>query len=511
MTTDAAWPRRADAAEGASAREPGPRGEVVALVLAGFCFGGGQQVLLREFAGLLYGEEVVLLLVATAALAAASLGYRLGGRLGPRALAALLLACGALQLLSPGLPRLAVAGLCRLRGGSGPELLAVLGVCAFVAAAPFAALLPALLVRQVEPHARLAALRRTYTAELLGFGLGTAAATALGDRPGLRLGLHALGLVGLVHVALGRPRWTLAFAGAAALLCAVRGPLAQAGADAVYRHKHRIPGATVLWSVDSAHQRVEVVQAPGRGMMLYLDGLRDLDERDLAVLNHYLARAPARLLRPARALLLGNGTLSLVPELAALSGELLTVEIDPAVVDAGARFFTPAAPLAKLRNWGLIAADGKAFLAATDQDFDMIAVDLPSPLTLGEAYLHTREFYALCRSRLRPGGVLAVQLSGGLGDPGRTPARLIAGLRAAFEDVAVVDSALADRAFAYASDALPFDEADLRASAAPGERGLTVLRGPALAARIGDAQPLTLDDLDLVLRRGAERLRDRHF
>jgi len=489
----------------------GARREAAALGLAGYCFGGGQQVLLREFSSLLYGEEVVLLLVATTALAAASLGYRLGERLGARALVGLLLACAALQLLSPGLPRLAVAGLCLARGGTGPELLLVLVVFAFVAAAPFAALLPALLRRREAAGERLAALRRGYSAELLGFTIGTATATALGELPGLRLGLHALALLGLLQLVLARPRWTGA-CGVAALLClALHGPLAQAGADAVYRHEHRIADATVLWSVDSAYQRVEVVQAPGRGTMLYLDGLRDLDARDLAVLNHYLARVPARLLRPARALLLGNGTLSLVPELAALSGSLLTVEIDPAVVDAGVRFFTPAAPLARLDNWGLIEADGKAFLAATAQRFDLIAVDLPSPLTLGEAYLHTREFYALCRSRLRPGGVLAVQLSGGLGDGARTPARLVAGLRASFPDVMVLDSALADRAFAYASDALPFDAAALQAAAAEGERGLTVLRGAALAERVAGALPLTLDDLDLVLRRGAERLRARHF
>ena len=93
------------------APEPAPlprRAEVAVLLCAGFCFGGGQQVLLREFTSLLYGEEVVLLLVATVALAAASLGYRLGERLGARPLIALLIACASLQLLSPGLPRLLV-------------------------------------------------------------------------------------------------------------------------------------------------------------------------------------------------------------------------------------------------------------------------------------------------------------------------------------------------------------------------------------------------------------------
>ena len=488
----------------------GPRAEVAALLLAGFCFGGGQQVLLREFVSLLYGEEVVLLLVATTALAAASLGYRLGERLGVRGLLGLLLGCAALQLLSPGLPRLMVAGLCWLRGGTGPELIAPLVVFAFAAAAPFAALLPALLVRR-EGGDRLAALRRGYTAELIGFAVGTGTATALGDLPGLRLGLHALGLCVLVQLVLGRWRWTVGCGLAGLLACGLRGPLAQAGGDAVYVHKHRLAGAELLWSVDSLYQRVEVVRAPGRGLMLYLDGLRDLDERSLAVLNHYLARVPARLTRPREALLLGNGTMSLVPELAGLSGSLWTVEIDRAVVEAGARFFTPAAVVGRIENWGLIEADGKAFLAGTERRFDLIAVDLPSPLTLAEAYLHTREFYALCRSRMRPGGVLAVQLSGGLGGTERTPARLVAGLLAAFADVAVVESRLAGRSFAYASDALPFTTGQLEAEAAVGETKLTVLRGAALAEKVDGARPLGLDDLDLVLRRGAERVKERHL
>lgn len=488
-----------------------PAREAATLLLAGLCFGASQQIVVRELVSLLYGEEVVLLLVSAAALAAASLGYHLGARLSVRALARLLLACGALLLLSPALPRFAVAGLCLLRGGSGPELALVLALLAFAAAAPFTAIVPALLDRHPDPDDRLAALRRGYTAELLGFGLGSAAALALGPAPGLRFALLAAALVALVHAAFARRVWTFACALAAALACAGHLPLARAGADAVYRHKHQIADAEVVWSVDSPYQRVEVVTAPGRGRMLYLDGLRDLDDRDLGTLNHYLARAPATLVRPTRALLVGNGTLSMVPELAQLSAHLTTVEIDPAVVDAGARFFTPGEPLARLANWRLVLADGKQFLAATEQRFDLIAVDLPSPLTLGEAYLHTREFYALCRSRLAPGGVLAIQLSGRLGAPGRTPARLVASLLAEFPDVVVADSATAERAFAYASDALPFTSEALAAAAAPGERQLQIVAGAELAARTAGAAPLTLDDLDLVLRRGAERLRERYL
>lgn len=494
-----------------SSPRPAAAREAATLLLAGLCFGASQQLVVRELVSLLYGEEVVLLFVSAAALAAASLGYGLGARLSPRALARLLLACGVLLLLSPALPRFAVAGLCLLRGDSGPELLLVLALLTFAAAAPFTAVVPALLDRHERPDDRLAALRRGYTCELVGFGLGSTAALALGSAPGLRFAVLAAALVALVHVALDRRAVTFAFTVAAALACATHAPLSKYGADLVYRHKHRLPGAQVLWSVDSPYQRVEVVTAPGRGRMLYLDGLRDLDDRDLGALNHYLARAPATLVRPQNALLIGNGTLSMVPELSAMSDHLTTVELDAAVVDAGARFFTPGEPLARLANWRLVLADGKQYLAATERRFDLIAVDVPSPLTLGEAYLHTREFYALCRARLNPGGVLAIQLSGPLGAATRTPARLVASLRAEFSEVMVADSETAERAFAYAADALPFTAEALRATAVAGERRLLVLAGPELDARIAGAIPLTLDDLDLVLRRGAERLRERYL
>ncbi len=481
------------------------------LLLAGFCFGRAQIAILRELGSLLYGEEVVLWLVSSVALAGAALGYQLGGRLSQRALRLLLLGSAALHLLSPGWIRLLFAGLCALRGGTGPELLPATLLAAASASLPFCALLPAVL-RGREDTGSLRALRTAYGAELVGFALGSALGLSLGAWPRLVFLLHSLAWLGILNLAIapahrfGRRLWLPLVLLATALYA----PLSRYSLEQVYVYKHRIGGAQVPWSVDSTYQRLEVVQAPGRGTMLYLDGLRDLDTRDLATLNHYLARVPARLLAPEEALLLGNGTLSMVPELAALSGSLTTVEIDPAVVDAGARFFTPAEPLTRLRNWRLVIEDGKSYLTTTEHRFDLIIIDLPSPLTLGEAYLHTEEFYRLCRQRLRPGGVLAVQLSGSLGSPERTPARVVAGLQAAFSELLIVESELAERSFAYASDALPFTPSEVRASAAAGEKKLRTIPGADLDERTRRAAPMRLDDLDIVLRRGLERFLKRH-
>ncbi|MBX3200512.1 MAG: hypothetical protein KF894_20410, partial [Labilithrix sp.] len=76
-------------------------------------------------------------------------------------------------------------------------------------------------------------------------------------------------------------------------------------------------------------------------------------------------------------------------------------------------------------------------------------------------------------------------------------------------DLLVVESAVADRAFAYASRELPFRADDVRAVAPPSETRLVVLDAETVRARTRGAEPLDVDSLDLVLRRGLERLVDR--
>jgi len=358
---------------------------------------------------------------------------------------------------------------------------------------------------------RVGALRVAYGCELVGFALGSAMGHWLGVYPMWSFGFHTLAWTLLLVVVLGWSwRQTSAWLMLAGLAIACHTTLNTHTANLVYATKHRLPGARVLWSIDTTYQRVEVIEIPGRGKMLYLDGLRNLDNRSLNILNHYLARVPGQRIQPAQTLLLGNGTLSMVEDLAGLSGQLTSVEIDPGVVDAGARFFTPAAPLQRLTNWRLIYADGKAYLAGTDHQFDLIIADIPSPLSLGEAYLHTREFYQLCADHMTPDGVLAVQLSGTLGSSQRTPARILAGLREVFANIVVIESEQAERSFAYASKTRIFDTQAIAALASPSETKLSVLAGKRLMKRLDTARPLTLDDLDLVLRRGLERLGSRH-
>jgi spermidine synthase len=90
------------------------------------------------------------------------------------------------------------------------------------------------------------------------------------------------------------------------------------------------------------------------------------------------------------------------------------IEIEPAVADAAAFFSRENGnalgdPRARLR-----IADARQFLLATSTRYDAIISEPSNPWIGGIAALFTREFFALVRSRLKPGGV-AVQWVHGYG------------------------------------------------------------------------------------------------
>jgi spermidine synthase len=143
--------------------------------------------------------------------------------------------------------------------------------------------------------------------------------------------------------------------------------------------------------------------------------------------------------------------------------------------------------------------------------FDLIIMDIPSPLTIQEAILHTKEFYQLAKSRLTAKGVIAVQLSGPLQHNNRTPARVVAALTEAFDEVMVITSDQADRSFGFASRQLPFNSADMRRATQEYEEGLEIIDPNDILSYLSEAVPLALDNLDLVLCRGLDRFTDRYF
>ena len=90
--------------------------------------------------------------------------------------------------------------------------------------------------------------------------------------------------------------------------------------------------------------------------------------------------------------------------------------------------------------------------------------------------------------------------------------RIAAGLLANFREVLVVTPVSAGWSFAYASNQLPFDRVALeKAMRDSGEARFVIYDTAAVRAFVGNAQPITLDSMDVVLKVSAswvgERLR----
>jgi spermidine synthase len=107
------------------------------------------------------------------------------------------------------------------------------------------------------------------------------------------------------------------------------------------------------------------------------------------------------------------------------------VELDPAVSDVGLEWFG----MGENPNLSIHDADARPFLRRTDERYDLIVVDAYHQPYV-PFYLATREFFELARGRLRPGGILALNVASVPGDD-----RLLDGIAGTlaheFESVAV--------------------------------------------------------------------------
>jgi spermidine synthase len=123
----------------------------------------------------------------------------------------------------------------------------------------------------------------------------------------------------------------------------------------------------------------------------------------------------ARLERPPRRMaMLGNaaGTVSRAYERFFPATEIDGVEIDGELSDVGRRWFDMNNP--RLRTYD---EDARPFLRRTNRRYDLIAVDAYRQPYI-PFYLATREFFALARQRLVPGGAVMVNVGHPEGEEG---------------------------------------------------------------------------------------------
>ena len=91
------------------------------------------------------------------------------------------------------------------------------------------------------------------------------------------------------------------------------------------------------------------------------------------------------------------------------------VEIDPTVFEAAPHLAASHHGVLSQPRFHVVLEDARSYLAATQQNYDIISTDCTDLRYKSNASLYTREYFTLCRRRLNPGGLVAVWLPlGGL-------------------------------------------------------------------------------------------------
>ena len=174
------------------------------------------------------------------------------------------------------------------------------------------------------------------------------------------------------------------------------------------------PVAGLLYEKDSQYQFVQVVQK-GSVRDLYLnEGIAVHSEwRPHTVLTgdewDMFLTVPPLLGRPVRSVaILGNagGTTARAYGVFYPSARIDGVELDPTVTAAARRYMG----LGRIRRLRVITEDARPFLERTHERFDLILVDAYRQPYV-PFYLATQQFFRLVRSRLRPGGIVALNVA----------------------------------------------------------------------------------------------------
>jgi spermidine synthase len=256
--------------------------------------------------------------------------------------------------------------------------------------------------------------------------------------------------------------------------------------ETYHRHwRQRIEIERVVHRERTAYQDLMIFESADFGRVLVLDGIVQVTERDEFIYHEMLSHVPLMAHGQVRdVLIIGGGDGGTLREVLKHPGvEMVTmVELDPAVV-ASCKAHMPTVgggcyddPRARA-----LFGDGVRFVAETAERFDVIIVDSTDEIGPG-LVLFSEAFYADCRARLRPGGVLACQSGNPFGELDRLAAKCRR-LAAVFADVGIYTAAVPTYAGGLFAFALASDD--------PGRRHVSgdQLRARAVPARLRQYTP----------------------
>jgi len=183
-----------------------------------------------------------------------------------------------------------------------------------------------------------------------------------------------------------------------------------------------LPGALGAWSVwqpaprplhtvftgDSPYAEIRVVDRRALRYFVIDGGIHTIIRSGTPENHHayvHVAKLASDLFAdPGRMLLVGLGGGAAAREFTRDGWKVSAVEIDPMVVSTARTYFDLQPHWAEIH-----VDDGRHLLAHTDERYDLILIDAFGSSSI-PFHLVTREAFALARSRLTPGGVLALNV-----------------------------------------------------------------------------------------------------
>ena len=459
-----------------------------------------QWVMTREVTTLLLGTELVILLISVSYFIGVSIGYLLAGRIKRTWMPLLGVLTLILHLTLPVTFRVLVAWL-GANSAYGAAFLILPFVTPFVVSMFYSVFLP-----HFADNGQ-ASLGSLYLTELLGSICGIGVLVFLAD-----LGVqtvyvvYTLGLI-TVLVSLGIRRWLALLLSAVSVSWLAIFPILNLWSNTLwYTTLLGFPeGTSVLFSGYSPYQKVDVLQLPDGGRALYLDGLDHFNGSYGIRLNIIVGDVPAALIEPENSLVIGAGVMQTEELIASRGGHVTSVELDPMVADVGERLFYQYNRMDTLPNRTVVVDDAKHFLANTDARYDLIVADTPAALSIQPATLYSVPFYEAIHDHLTPRGIFVGNMTSPFVPGDNISRRVAASALQVFDEVMVITPSSVGWSFIIAADNLPFTREEFdTALRQSGEVQFSTFDTIAVRAIVGDAAPITLDSMDLVLQTSLE-------
>ena len=156
-----------------------------------------------------------------------------------------------------------------------------------------------------------------------------------------------------------------------------------------------------------------VAMGEGRNKHLWVNGV---GITGLTPITKFMAHLPLSFLDhpPKNALVVCFGMGTTYRSLMSWDIPVTAVELVPSVPRVFGYFHADGPALLRSPLSHVVIDDGRRYLERTYEQYDVITIDPPPPVqAAGSSLLYSKEFYAIIRRRLRPGGILQQWLPGG--------------------------------------------------------------------------------------------------